>query len=307
MANKNIHLHNAKKFINNEFYTLYEDIEAELQNYWHYFKNKIILMNCNDTEDKNFWKYFYNNFDKIKPKKIIGLGYGENAVASEYTGNGVIKRIKLNPFWGTYAGDFRNPESIEYLRRADIVVSNPPFSLFIEYMKQLLYFHKKFIVLGNMIAFKSPVIFNHFQNKKIWFGFHVRLQNFLNDSGELINLHNVNWYTNIGERPEPKKIILTKKYNIIDYPKYDSYNAINVDKVKDIPKDYYEQIGVPLTFLMKWNSNQFDLIQDIHSPTINGKNKFGRIAIKRKIYNSRVEEGDNGKKNQRTTEETHIT
>ena len=195
MPLKNIKLNNAKRNKDDEYYTLYKIIKNKLVHFHDQFEDKTLLFNCNDY-DKNFWKYFYNNFDKIKPKKIIALGYEENAFAYEYDGH-QIKKTKLNPFFGREAGDFQNPESIKYLQEADIVITNPPFSLFGKFIKQLIEFNKNFLIIGNMNASYYKNINNEILNKKCFVvpESNRNVELFSTPSNKLIEMQF--WFTNL--------------------------------------------------------------------------------------------------------------
>ena len=170
MPLKNKNLNKAKAIKDNEFFTLAINIQKELQHYWKHFKNKIILLNCNDGLKSEFWKYFKALFNVIGLKKLIAISYGDNAVVLQYNGKDIIE-VKLNPFFDKAAGDFRNPECIDYLQQADIVVTNPPFSLFREYVDMLIHFNKKFLIIGPLHAITYRNIFNQIKNNKIWTGF----------------------------------------------------------------------------------------------------------------------------------------
>lgn len=309
VANKN--LHNAKESKNDEFYTQLEDIEKELSHYRHHFEGKVVFCNCDDPYESNFFKYFVLNFNTLKLKKLIATSYIASPVAFkelpakkgnssfedllkpykieidevyDQNGDGAInlqdvkeilekaeKGGKLTRLTGD--GDFRSSESKELLKQADIVVTNPPFSLFREYVAQLIEFDKKFIILGNNNAITYKEIFQLIKNSKMWLGYsanktmtfrlsnHYKRWNYIDENGNKYgNVPAITWYTNLDIKKRHEELILVKKYSPLDYPKYDNYDAIEVSKVKDIPKDYDGVMGVPITFLDKFNPEQFEII-----------------------------------------------
>ena len=295
MANKN--LHNAKESKNDEFYTQLEDIEKELSHYRHHFEGKVVFCNCDDPYESNFFKYFVLNFNTLKLKKLIATSYIASPVAFkelpvkkgnasfedllkpykieidevyDQNGDGAInlqdvkeilekaeKGGKMTKLIGD--GDFRSSESKELLKQADIVVTNPPFSLFREYVAQLIEFDKKFLIIGSNNAITYKEIFPLIRDKKLWLGYN-KVKEFIQRNGEIKKFGNIGWYTNLDIKKRHEEIVLVKKYNPLDYPKYDNYDAIEVSKVKDIPKDYDGVMGVPITFLDKFNPEQFEIL-----------------------------------------------
>lgn len=276
--NKN--LSKAKKNKNDEFYTQLIDIKKELENYKTQFKHKIVYCNC-DNDSSNFWNYFYINFTRLGLKKLVATHYSEQLPAYKlvYDGIDIIRTTLIEN------GDFRSPESIELLEESDIVCTNPPFSLFREYVEQLMGYGKQFIIMGNNNAITYKEIFPLIKHNKMWLGYQAnKTMNFAfpdsyekwnyigKDGVKYGNIPAISWFTNMEVSKRHENIILYKEYNEIDYPKYDNYDAINVDKVKDIPCDYYGVIGVPITFLTKYNSEQFEIIgkgssRDCFTPT----------------------------------------
>lgn len=326
MANKNLNqARNAKK---DEFYTQLVDIENELRHYKEHFKDKVVLCNCDDPRISNFFHYFSYNFEKLGLKKLITTCYknqerdlfsqndSERAIWLEYNGDKNNNRVPdpdeigINYFQGD--GDFRSKECIELLRQADIVVTNPPFSLFREYVAQLIEYDKKFIIIGHQNAITYREIFPLIKENKIWlgYGFKGGAGHFISkyedtatagDHREgMIRVSGVNWFTNLEINKRHENLILFKQYTPEDYPKYDNYDAINVDKTSDIPADYNGAMGVPITFLDKYNPEQFEILDardftNIERLTnksyalikdadgcINGKNKYARILIRRR-------------------------
>lgn len=279
---KNKNLSKAKKEKNDEFYTQYEDIERELTHYMDQFKDKIVFCNCDDPEWSNFWKYFENDFNILGLKKLIATHYEENDPSYKLELeciNGEMVKTKT-PLKGN--GDFRNQECIDILKECDIVVTNPPFSLFREYIEQLMEYNKKFLIIGNMNAIEFREIFPLFKDNRIWLGVSPRNMKFKRPDGSIDDVNAV-WYTNLEHRKRHQKMILFRTYkgNESDYLKYDNYDAINVNRSDNIPKDFYENIGVPITFLDKFCPDQFEIIDSINVPMINNKPIYKRLIIRR--------------------------
>lgn len=298
----NSSLRTAKRIKNDEFYTRYEDIEAEVMKYRKYFKDKIIYLPCDDPAEKKseFWSFFVNNFDAFGLKKIIATHYDENGKAykiwidGDTTGDGFVDDGDAMQESLNGNGDFRSPECIEIMRESDIVITNPPFSLFREFVDTLIKTKKKFLIIGNQNAFTYKEIFKLIRENKIWTGYNM-VKKFYQPDRSIKEFGNVCWFTNMETSKRNEEFIFTKTYNAIDYPKYDNYDAIEVSKVVNIPKDYYETMGVPITFLDKYNPNQFEILGDsrYHDGSdvandinfINGKGLYRRILIRRKIEN----------------------
>lgn len=280
---------NAKRNKNDEFYTRLEDIEKELGHYKDYFKDKTILCNCDDPRISNFFKYFALNFNNYGIRKIISTCYKnqdvdlftqnecEKAVYIEYTGNPDdptstdFSTIEVKQLKGD--GDFRSQECIELLKQADIIVTNPPFSLFREYVAQLIKYDKKFIIVGHQNAISYKEIFALIKENRIWlgYGFKGGAAHFINKHYEdyaaagnhkegMIRVSGVVWFTNLDIRKRHEELVLYKTYSDAEFPHYENYDAINVDKTTDIPMDYDGVIGVPITFLDKYSPDQFEII-----------------------------------------------
>ena len=289
MGNKNKGLTKAKKDKKDEFYTQLSDIERELKNYKSHFQGKIIYCNCDDPRVSNFFHYFSYNFEHLGLKKLITTCYKnqqidlfsrndcEKAVYLEYFGDKNNNKIPdLEEIQVTYLqgdGDFRSKECIDLLRQADIVVTNPPFSLFREYISQLIQYKKKFIVIGHQNAISYKDIFSLMRDNQIWlgFGFKGAAGHFINSTYKnyatasdkkdgMIRVSGVNWFTNLDIKKRHLDLILYKKFIPEDYPKYENFDAINVSKTKDIPLDYPGIMGVPITFMDKYNPEQFQII-----------------------------------------------
>jgi hypothetical protein len=318
MANKN--LHQAKDSKKDEFYTQLADIERELKHYKDHFKGKVVYCNCDDPRVSNFFHYFSYNFEQLGLKKLIATCYknqqidlfsqhsAEQAICLEYVGdkNGNFKpdeeEIGIKPLKGD--GDFRSEESIALLKQADIVVTNPPFSLFREYVAQLVEHDKKFLIIGNMNAITYKEIFKLVKEDKLWFGASIKsgdrefgvpndyplnaVGSRIDESGnKFIRVKGVRWFTNLDYDERHEDLVLYKKYTPEEYPKYDNFDAINVDKTKDIPADYEGYIGVPITFMDKYNPAQFEIVKfrkgdDDKDLCINGKPPYFRIIVKNK-------------------------
>ena len=315
-------LHAAKFSKKDEFYTQLSDIESELKHYKEHFRNKMVFCNCDDPRNSNFFNYFAYNFENLGLKKLLTTCYknqekdlfiqeeSENAVFLEYTGdrNGNkvpdAEEIGIKPLKGN--GDFRSQETIELLKQSDIIVTNPPFSLFREYVEQLVKYQKKFLIIGNINAITYKEIFKLIKENKAWLGINMGrgISGFIvpdhyelygtearvDSSGDrIISPNNCLWLTNLDTSKRHEDIVLSKTYygNESEYPKFDNYDAINVNKTKDIPMDYKGTMGVPITFLHKFNPEQFELVKfrkgnDDKDLSIKGKCPYFRILIKNK-------------------------
>ena len=289
MANAN--LTQAKRAKQDEFYTELTDIERELSHYKEHFRGKSVLCNCDDPYVSNFFRYFAYNFEHLGLKRLITTCYknqyadlfstnkADRAIWLEYLGDKNGDRIPspdeigIHHFKGD--GDFRSAECVELLKQADIVVTNPPFSLFREYVAQLIEYDKKFLIIGNQNAITYKEIFPLIMNNKIWLGcksgdmsFKVPADSepratryWQDETGQKWrSMGNICWFTNLDHKKRHEELILYKTYNPEDYPKYDNYDAINVDKTSDIPCDYDGVMGVPITFLDKYNPEQFEIV-----------------------------------------------
>lgn len=316
-------LQKAKKLKSDEFYTQLVDIAKELQYYKKHFMGKVVYCNCDDPRRSNFFNYFVANFEELGLKKLITACYKEqahdlfssgengNGCFYEYTGKDCLRgdneAIDVSYFKGD--GDFRSRESIEFLKQADVVVTNPPFSLFREYVAQLIKYDKKFLIIGNINAITYKEIFELIKDNKVWLGVNLGrgISGFIvPDSYELygtearidswgnriISPNNCLWLTNLEIDKRHEDIVLTKTYrgHEEEYAKYDNFDGINVDKTQDIPSDYGGCMGVPITFLHKFNPDQFEIIKfrkgnDGKDLSINGKCPYFRILIRNKrIY-----------------------
>lgn len=291
MANNQ--LSQAKKGKKDEFYTQLADIEAELKHYRGHFVGKTVLCNCDDPRMSNFFFYFVLNFHHLGLKKLITTCYknqnpnscskntSKQAVYLVYEGEDISSPPNPNiaglvhPLQGD--GDFRSPECIKFLEEADIIVTNPPFSLFREYVAQLIEYEKKFIIIGNINAVTYKEIFPLIQTDQIWLGpsIHSGDREFevpssypltaagirIDDQGRrYIRVKGVRWFTNLDFPQRHQALILHKKYRPEEYPQYDNYDAINVNKTADIPCDYDGVMGVPITYLDKHNPDQFEIL-----------------------------------------------
>ena len=317
-------LHAANRAKQDEFYTQLPDIEKELKHYKKHFRGKTVYCNCDDPTISNFFRYFHLNFAKLGLKRLITTCYKnrqtdlfsnhdmEAAAGVEYVGNGTEPTI----FQLKDDGDFRSRECIALLKQADIVVTNPPFSLFREYIAQLVEYGKKFVVIGSMNAITYKEVFPLIKSGRLWLGHGPAGKDMLFDvpedyARELVRnkkegsayrlvdgvikgrLGNAVWFTNLDHKKRNEELILFKQYSSEEYPKYDNYDAINVNKTEHIPVDYAGEMGVPITFLDKHNPDQFEII-GMDRPLITqltgkqsrfrikGKEIYARIVIRNK-------------------------
>jgi len=308
-ANQN--LTKAKAAKQDEFYTQLTDIEKELKHYTKHFKGKAVFCNCDDPKESNFWKYFEDNFEFLGLRSLVSTHYSLQGPSYKITKDSkacVISSLEGN-------GDFRSEECIALLKQADIVVTNPPFSLFRDYVAQLVDYGKKFLIVGSMNAITYKEVFKLIKDGKLWQGYkngdmafkvpdyyEARETRYWKDERgqKWRSLGNTCWFTNLDHKKCHEDLILYKTYNKKEYPKYDNYDAINVNKTKDIPMDYKGVMGVPITFLDKFNPDQFEIVSSndvrVNSKvpfkehglvkdkdgTINGKPTYVRILIKRR-------------------------
>lgn len=270
-AASNTALHAAKKAKNDEFYTQLTDIEKELRHYKNHFRGKVVFCNCDDSSSE-FWNYFKLNFGHFGLAKLVATHYaqGKPAYKLEYFGSEHEVKTLL-----TGDGDFRSDECVELLKQADIVVTNPPFSLFREYVSQLVAFEKKFLVLGNNNAVTYKEVFRLIRDNEMWLGYGVNKTMEFRLAGDYARWSRVDaagnkygkvpaisWFTNLSHQKRNEELILFRTYagSEESYPRYFNYDAIEVSKVSEIPMDFYGEIGVPITFLEKYNPTQFELV-----------------------------------------------
>ena len=336
----NTNLHTARKTKNDEFYTQLTDIEKELRHYSKHFKGKTVLCNCDDPFESNFFKYFVLNFNKLKLKKLITTCY-EGSAVTEYrngkakpykavvttvydtAGNGGVNSEDIRNLFKLGGnelteldgdGDFRSKECLKLLDEADIVVTNPPFSLFREYVKVLIEHKKKFVIMGNINAVTYKEFFPLIKEGMVWPGvsFNKTMEFILPDDcqkwdyrmadGRKVGKVLVAWYTNLDNKKRHEEPILVKKYagHEEEYPHYDNYDAIEVNRVANIPYDYDGIMGVPITFMDKYNPDQFEIIgatesegkgfsqglwnkeSGVAQPLVAGKRVYKRIFIRNK-------------------------
>lgn len=320
MATKNSNLHSAKRAKNDEFYTQLSDIEKEMKHYKDFFKGKVVYCNCDDARESNFFKYFSLNFEFLGLKKLITTGYKENGKGvvliyeGDKNGNRIVEdsEIIVRELEGN--GDFRSEECIEFLKECDVVVTNPPFSLFREYVAQLMEYEKKFLIIGNTNGITYKEIFPFIKANQLWLGcssfnsgMYFKVPNDYEyadtykfdrerDGNKVMRVSSICWYTNIEHNRRNTELDLFKKYNENDYPKYDNYDAIEVSRVENIPMDYNGVMGVPITFLDKYCPTQFEIVglmsgakgENLTNGTdgrakfyVNGKGVYARILIKK--------------------------
>lgn len=304
----------AKRNKKDEFYTQFDVVEAEMNNYKDYFKGKVIFCNCDDPKQSQFWQYFVFNFDDLGLKKLVSTHYQPSVLFERRKAYKKIydgKKDVETDLKGD--GDFRSDECTKLLKEADIIITNPPFSLFREYVEHLMEHRKKFLIIGNMNATTYKEIFPLIQNNKMWMGcsiksgdreFRVPNDYPLNAAGhrtdeegrKYIRVKGVRWFTNLKHNDRNVPLNLWKRYNKKEYPVYDNYNAIEINKTKHIPLDWDGEMGVPITFLDKYSPKQFNIIgsdwqlkktkkmegNKTDRFYINGKRLYARIIIKRK-------------------------
>lgn len=310
MTSKRQAISKAKKEKNDEFYTQLKDIENEMKYYKKHFENKTVFLNCDDPTTSQFYMYFSLYFDDLKLKKVIATHYNKDkpSYKLELTKEMIAnqQQPKKTP-WKKCNGDFRSEQCIKLLQEADIVCTNPPFSLFREYVAQLIKYEKKFLIIGNENAISYKEIFPFIKENKLWLGvnfnsgawFKSNYEN-LNESQSKISnnknkgdifIKDAKWFTNLENKRRNEELILFQKYDPKKYPHYDNYDAINVDKTKDIPVDWDEKMGVPISFMNKYNPQQFEILGIMSTsiidefnkgyPLIKSKKKYARIIIKR--------------------------
>lgn len=316
-ATKNSNLNKAGIAKEDEFYTKITDIEKELRYYRDYLRGKVVFCNCDDPETSNFWLYFRLNFYELGLKKLISThfeadkpSYKLEIVSTDKDAQLGLPEYIKTPL--TQNGDFRSPECIEILKEADVVITNPPFSLFREYVAQLIEYNKKFIIIGRETAITYKEIFTLLRDGIVWLGYNNGDMEFLvpdyyepretryrEENGQKYrSLGNIIWLTNIDIPKRHDNIIIYKSYSPEEYQKYDNYDAINVNKIADIPADYDGVMGVPITLFHKHNPEQFEIVGLLagnikglagipsksgkDGPYINGKLKFGRILVRNK-------------------------
>lgn len=287
-------LDRAKRIKNDEFYTRYEDIEAEVMKYRKQFKGKVVYLPCDDPAEKKseFWSFFVNNFDAFGLKKLIATHYDENGQAykiwidSDTSKNGYIDDGDALQEDLSGNGDFRSPECIDIFKECDIVCTNPPFSLFREFVSTIMTHNKQFLIIGNQNAFTYKEIFPLIKNNQLWTGYNM-VKKFYQPDGSIREFGNVCWFSNMICTKRNEEMVLTATFNTEQYPHYDNYDAINVDRLAQIPKDYYGVMGVPITFIYNYNPDQFEIIKfrkgdDGKDLRYNGKEPYFRVLVRRK-------------------------
>ena len=343
MANRNLNA--AKQAKKDEFYTQLPDIERELQHYWPHFRGKTVLCNCDDPYESNFFKYFALNFNSLGLRRLLCTCYNGSPVAGselllpfdgdddpkrkaymadirevrDLNGDGATDLADVrcllhddrNALRELKTGDFRSKECIDLLQQADVVVTNPPFSLFREYIGQLMDFGKKFVIVGHQNAITYKEVFPLIKENKLWlgYGFKGSAGHFLSPyedvatAGDhrkgMIRVSGVVWFTNLDIPKRNEQLDLICHYTPVNYPKYDNYDAVEVGKTADIPKDYDGVMGVPITFLDKYNPEQFEIVgatesegkgfsnglwsnsSGVAQAVANGQRKYKRIFIRR--------------------------
>ena len=298
-------MHDAKRNKNDEFYTQLTDIEKEMRHYRQHFEGKTIYLNCDDPRWSNFFIHFATQFAFYKLNKLIATHYNPEGVAYKFeltnalnpTVDGILE-TDIAPYLTKLKGDgdFRSEEAIEMLKEADIVITNPPFSLFREYIAHLIEYDKQFLVIGNMNALANKEIFPLIKDNKLWLGINS-VKEFLRPDGEIQKFGNILWFTNLQHTKRNEKLVLFRKYMPEIYPKYDNYDAINVNKVVDIPMDYDGEMGVPITFIDKFNPKQFEILGLVAGNTrVNGGPEFLKLLNYKQHPEDRGGCGINGKR-----------
>ena len=295
-TNSNLHVSRAGK--TDEFYTDISMIENELRHYREYFKNKVVFCNCDDPAISNFWKYFQINFYMLGLKKLISTHYESDKPSYKLEIIRQDDKIGQLAFLPDYVetpltgdGDFRSPEAIQLLKEADIVVTNPPFSLFTDYIAQLRAFHKTFLVIGNLNAITYKEVLPSIMANEIWLGYNsghfwfkvpesyeAKKTDFkIDENGQKWRrMGNICWYTNLDTTQRHEKLTIFKNYSPEIYPKYDNYDGIEVSRVADIPCDYFGVIGVPITYMTRYNPDQFEIV-DVKSSGLLLTKKDGTV------------------------------
>ena len=311
---KNSDLCKAKSDKDGEFFTDFAVIEQEMAHYFLYFNGKTVLCNCNDSEESNFWRYFHVNFKCLGLHRLLATTYslsGESAYVLDYMGGSDLdsKACTKTELQGN--GDFRSGECLELLKQADIVVTSPSFSLFQEYISVLMANHKKFIILGNQNSLTYKRIFPLIQSNQLWYGasIHSGDRKFYvpddyplkamicgrDDTGrKYIRVKGVRWFTNLDvvcrHEPffDPESVHAQYAGHESSYPKYDNYDAIHVNKTKDVPEDYFGVMGVPISFFDKYNPDEFEIVGTLNQPVLFGWfDKYKRLLVKRKTKKER--------------------
>lgn len=248
MSNEN--LHKALKNKNDEFYTRLEDIQKEIINYKKFLMNKKIYLNCDDI-NSNFWKFFVNHFNDFCLKSVTSTSL--DGIKRIYDGNIIIEESLKE------GGSFYSNECINIMKEQDVIITNPPFSLFRKLIVLLVNLHKDFIIIGNENTLSSIEVFPLFKDQKIFLGYNS-IKEFDTPDGKTKKFGNIKWFTSFNIDKIYPNITFKKLYNENDYPQYDNYAAINVDKVVDIPADYQGIMGVPVSFLSKCNPMEFKIL-----------------------------------------------
>lgn len=307
---KNANLHNAKSAKNDEFYTQLVDVEKELKHYKDFFKGKKVLCNCNDDKWSAFFKYFSMNFEHLGLKQLVCVSYNENGHGKKYTYNGDLNGNRMVDDWEVNVtelkgnGSYSSDECVELLKECDVVVTNPPFSLFRDFVSLLYQYDKKFLIIGNVNAVTYKEIFQLIKENKVWLGVssfnegmyfrvpqdyaYAESYKFKKDINgvKVSRVSSICWFTNIPHDKRNQPLDLYKKYNPTEYPKYDNYDAIECRKTANIPMDYEGVLGVPITFLDKYCPTQFEIVKfrkgnDDKDLAINGKTPYFRVLIRK--------------------------
>lgn len=258
-----------------EYFTSFREIERELRLYKRHFNGKVVFCNANDSSESAFFKFFTKNFHTFKLKHFYSLSL--DGVLYSYNGENLEQEQLME-------GDFRGQESVNILKKSDIIVTNPPFSLFREYFDLLMKYEKKFIVIGNHIAVSYKGIFPYIRDGKVWQGVSIPRVFYDSMGVKQSNVAGIcRWFTNLEHKKWVKELSLSECYRVEDYPIYDNLDAIDCKEVKKIPKDYFSLIGVPISFIDRWNVYQFSIVGVGRNLKIKGERQPVRLLIKRKM------------------------
>ena len=322
---KNSNLRTAAANKKDEFYTMLTDIEKEMSNYKDFFKGKVVYCNCDDARESNFFKYFSSRFEELGLKKLITTGYkaeGKGVVLvyeGDKDGNRKVDDYEVEVRELEGSGDFQSDECIEFLKEADVVVTNPPFSKFTAYVKQLMEYNKKFIIIGNQNQITNKALFPYIKEDKLWLGVSMNGANRwfmvpdnyefwdnaakskIENGKKMLFVNGVVWFTNVENKKHNTKLDLIRKYSN-EYLKYDNIDALFIDTYTNIPRDYDGFMGVPISFLHKYNPEQFEIVdlinrymmydtfgvnEDVrkrrsHCCNVNGHAEFARLLIRKR-------------------------
>lgn len=289
MTYKSKNLNDRKHNANDELYTRYTDIDAEVKNYTEFLRGKIVYCNCSNPAKSNFAKYFVQNFNLLELKGLFVTGFSPDSHGTALKINKIDCSVESDEDYNTFItnniyelsenGAFDSDESKELLATSDIVIDNPPFSLFRDYIDLLIRTNKKFLCIGPMMACQYKHCVQYIMQAKLSTGINA-VKLFTTSDGTQKKFGNICWFTNLPNSAHGNFIELHKKYNPVDYPVYDGTNIINVNRIKDIPEDYTGVMGVPGSFVLAYNPEQFKIL-GVGRYKVNGKQIFMRTLIQK--------------------------